>query len=79
MSKRKEVRRRRTKPGEIPQILHHKPRNLVFILIEGRRFYLGPYGSPEAEKNRLRVWTEFSLKSRVISLNRTVGLIGLLQ
>jgi len=48
----------RTKKGEIPQILHHKQKNLAYIIIKGKKYYLGKYGSKEAETKRLRVWAD---------------------
>lgn len=51
--------RPRSKPGEIPQVQFYKPRNLACIYIEGKRHYLGPWGSPEVEENRQREWAEY--------------------
>lgn len=66
MTKRKPVRQSRTKKGEIPKILRNKSRNRAFMLIEGRRYYLGVYNengpSLEAEENRLRLWAEYQAK-----------------
>lgn len=57
--------RKRSKSGQMPQILHFKPRNLAYINIEGRKRYLGIYGSPEAEAERLRIWTEYVAGKRI--------------
>ncbi len=62
MSKKKA--RSHTKPGEIPQILHFKPRNLAYILLPGKvKKYLGRYDggivTPELEAERLRIWSEY--------------------
>ena len=61
--------RQHTKPGEIPRILRRKDRDLAFILIEGKRYYIGTYDesgvSPEAEANRLRVWSEYQVKKGI--------------
>lgn len=61
MAKQKQVRKR-TKPGEIPQILEHKAKGLAYIWLDGRMVYLGKYGSIEAEERRLREWAEFQAK-----------------
>src|SRR4051794_17115991 len=39
----------------IPSYRHYKPKNLGLVVIEGRYYYLGKYGTPEslAEYNRL--------------------------
>ena len=75
MTRKKPVRRQRTKAGEIPRILRRKDRNLAFILIEGRRVYLGPYGSIEAEENGLRVWSEYQARQRLDQqIPRTFGI-----
>ena len=65
MTKKKAVRQR-TKPGEIPRIHHRKDRNLAFILIKGKKYYIGTWDdngiAPEAEANRLRLWHEHQAK-----------------
>ena len=64
MPKRKSAARRpHTKKGEVSNLLCHKPGNSAFILIEGKRFCFGQYGSIEAEQARLRVWKEYQLLS----------------
>jgi integrase len=69
MMKKKSVRQR-TRKGEIPRILRRKDRNLAFVLIEGKRYYVGTWSdeglSPEAEVNRLRVWSEYCAKRGVV-------------
>ena len=42
-------------PRRVPSYRHFKPKNLGLVVIDGRQFYLGRYGSPEsvAEYNRL--------------------------
>lgn len=48
----------RTKKGEIPRILHHKQKDLAYIILDGRKRYLGKFGSAEAEIKRLRIWAD---------------------
>lgn len=52
------VKKTRTKKGEIPRILHLKSKNLAYIIIDGRKHYLGTYGSHQAEVKRLQVWSD---------------------
>jgi integrase len=42
-------------PRRVPSYRHYKPKNLGLVVIDGRQFYLGRYGTPEsvAEYNRL--------------------------
>lgn len=65
--------RPRSKSGEIPQVQFYKPRNLACIYIEGKRHYLGLWGSPEVEEKRLRVWKEYLAKKKVqLNVGETV-------
>lgn len=74
MTKKKPVRLR-TKKGEIPQIHRRKDRNLAFILIEGKKHYVGTWNdngiAPEAEANRLRIWHEYQAEKGTHHSRRT--------
>lgn len=51
--------RKRSKKGEIPEIKRHKPSGRAYIWLDGKREYLGQFGSVEAEKERLKKWAEY--------------------
>lgn len=59
MSRKNQNGRKRTRPGEIPRLLVNKSRNRAFIIINGHRHYCGVVGSEAAERERLRIWTEY--------------------
>jgi hypothetical protein len=50
-----------TKPGSVPKYRHHKARNCAVVTINGRDYYLGPFGSPESQEKYeqlLRAWRQ---------------------
>ncbi|HEV3235339.1 MAG TPA: hypothetical protein VGZ25_00020, partial [Gemmataceae bacterium] len=49
----------RLKKGALPAYRHHKARDLAVVTIEGRDYYLGPYGTPSSKKKYvalIRAW-----------------------
>ena len=51
----------RHKKGTVPSYRHHKARNLAVVTIDGKDFYLGPYGSRESHRRYealVRSWRE---------------------
>lgn len=64
MSPRK-IRKSRTKPGELPQVLR-KPDGRLYCNFKGKRHYLHhPLGSPELDAERLKIVTEYAANSRI--------------
>lgn len=60
MSEKKKIKKRRprSKPGELPQILKTK-HGSAYMNYMGRRYFLGTYGSEEAEQKRRQIVAEF--------------------
>ena len=82
MTKKRNVRQR-TKKGEIPRIHRRKDRNAAFILIEGKKHYVGTWDdngiAPEAEANRLRIWHEYQAEKGIARQDcRTVITVAVL-
>ena len=46
----------------LPKYRHYKPRYLAFVEIDGKRFYLGRYDSPESRNEYQRILNELYLK-----------------
>jgi hypothetical protein len=45
--------------ARVPAVVHHRPTGQARLRIDGRDFYLGPFGSEEAEENYRRVVAEW--------------------
>lgn len=58
-------RKSKTKSGELPQILQNN-RGTAYMDFRGRRFYLGKFGSIEAEQERLRIIAECDASGSVV-------------
>ncbi len=42
----------------VPPYRHHKPRDLAYTVVAGRKVYLGPYGSPASREQHARIVRE---------------------
>jgi len=51
--------RKRTRIGEKPRICCHKPNHSAYINLNGKRHYLGRFGSAESKEKRDRLWNEY--------------------
>lgn len=54
------------KPTRIPKLQHHKPTGQAKVVLSGRTFYLGPYGSDEAEVQYRALTTEWLQNGRML-------------
>jgi len=51
--------------GSVPSLAHHKPSNCARVRINGREYWLGKWGSPEARAAYDRMIAEFLVSGRV--------------
>ncbi|MEZ6195179.1 MAG: hypothetical protein R3F20_05535 [Planctomycetota bacterium] len=54
----------------IPQLVHHRPSGRARVRLNGRDFYLGPWGSPEAQEAYDRTIAEYLSHGRTIPAER---------
>ncbi len=60
-----------TKPaGYIPQLCLHKPTGQGYVRLDGRAFYLGKWGSPDAEREYDRLIAEWVANGRRLPTDR---------
>lgn len=53
------------RPNRVPALVHHKPSGHARVRIEGRDFYLGPYGFEEAEAAYRKLLAEWLATGRL--------------
>jgi hypothetical protein len=54
-----------SRPKRLPALTHHKPSGRARVRIKGRDFWLGKWGTPEAEERYRRVVAEYVATDKV--------------